>query len=625
MQYRPEIDGLRALAVLSVILVHAGLPWLPGGFIGVDIFFVISGYLITRIIQGELASGTFSVARFYERRARRILPALVVVVLACLPFAWAWMLPWQLEEFADSVVAVALFLSNVEFWRQSGYFATEAAAKPLLHTWSLGVEEQFYILFPLLLWALARLRRRPAAVLAVLALASLGLSEWGWRNAPDANFFLIPFRAWELLTGALAALAWGGQGRAADDRLALPGLALVLASLVLMDEQTPFPSLIAVLPVAGTAMVILWGGAGSIAGRILSWRPAVAIGLISYSAYLWHQPLFAFARIRIAGEPPPAQMALLTLATFVLAWASWKWVESPFRRRPVPVLATRRAVFAAALAAILLMVASGVVMRRVDDYGLRQLHLPGLSEDQRRDLLAGRQSGIRTGKCHFNRDVEEGVDRFIQGWSCRNDDEAGLVPLPIGVFGDSHAADKAHAIRLAGFDLAQVTGAGCPLVPMEIARPRCDALRDLFLDRMDEMGIDTVFLANRFEADELTPDTLQRIVDFWSGRFAHVYLFTPMPAFPDFDLKMQLLAPEDLALVEPDLALNRAFDAAMAGVDLKGVTLIDTAAVFCAGPAGCAPADPQVRLTDYSHLSVHGAEEFGRALVTVPGLPFPAP
>jgi peptidoglycan/LPS O-acetylase OafA/YrhL len=624
VHYRAEIDGLRAVAVLSVILAHAGVPWLPGGFVGVDVFFVISGFLITRLLCTDLESGTFSILRFYERRVRRILPALVLVVVVCLPFAWFWMLPRQLREFSESVTAVALFFSNVEFWRQSGYFASEAASKPLLHTWSLAVEEQFYIVFPFLLWGLVRSGLRPFALLVGLAVASLALSEWGWRNAPDANFFLIPFRAWELLAGALAALWAGGHRSAPDDRLALSGLALILLSLVLINKETPFPSLWALLPVGGTVMVILWGSAGSVAARLLTSRPVVAVGLISYSAYLWHQPVFAFARIRLTEEPPPITMALLTILTFGLSWATWKWVESPFRRRPVPVLASRARLFVAAALALVFLLLAGATLNQVDRLGIRQLDLPGVSGAERRDLAEGRQNGIRTGICHFNRDRSDGIEAFLRDWSCTQADEAALAPAPIGIFGDSHAADKAHSIRLAGFDLAQMTGAGCPLIPREVTS-HCDMLRTAFLDRMEKLGIRTVYLSNSFEASELTTDYLQQLVDFWAPRFERVYLFSPMPIFPGFDEKLQRFRTEDLAGARLDTSLNRLFDAAILEVDLKGVIVLDTERLFCGEGDACSPVDGETRLVDRYHLSAHGAAGFGRALAALPGFPLPQP
>ena len=206
MRYRKEIDGLRALAVIPVILYHAGFNWFSGGYIGVDIFFVISGYLITSIIIKEQDAGTFSLANFYERRIRRILPALFFVLLVTLPFAWLWLLPHELKDFGKSLAAVILFASNFLFWKESDYFAADAELIPLLHTWSLAVEEQFYVFFPIIMmlfWVLGK--RKLVAIFSVIGLLSLGLTEWGWRNFAEANFFLIPTRAWELMIGSLVA------------------------------------------------------------------------------------------------------------------------------------------------------------------------------------------------------------------------------------------------------------------------------------------------------------------------------------------------------------------------------------------------------------------------------------
>ncbi len=208
MQYRREIDGLRSIAVLPVILFHAGISLFSGGYAGVDVFFVISGYLITIIILEERDEGRFSLLRFYERRARRILPPLLLVMLACLPFAWMWMTPGELLSFANSLRAVILFVSNILFWKESGYFAPTADEKPLLHTWSLAVEEQYYLLFPLFLFLCWRLRRPwIAGILAVILAASLALSDYASYAMPGADFYLTPTRAWELLAGSLTAFA----------------------------------------------------------------------------------------------------------------------------------------------------------------------------------------------------------------------------------------------------------------------------------------------------------------------------------------------------------------------------------------------------------------------------------
>jgi peptidoglycan/LPS O-acetylase OafA/YrhL len=223
--HRREIDGLRAFAVMPVILFHAGFEIFSGGFVGVDIFFVISGYLITGIIINELNSGRFSIASFYERRARRILPALIFVTLCCLPFAWMWMLPSQFKDFSQSLVAVSLFTSNILFAFKSGYFANGAIdQKPLLHTWSLGVEEQYYVLFPIMLVFLWRFGRNPAFYcIEAAAFSSLLISEWGWRHFPDYNFYLATSRAWELFAGSICAFLQFEKPRKNSNILSLAG------------------------------------------------------------------------------------------------------------------------------------------------------------------------------------------------------------------------------------------------------------------------------------------------------------------------------------------------------------------------------------------------------------------
>ncbi len=374
LRYRPEIDGLRAVAVLPVILFHAGFATFGGGFVGVDVFFAISGYLIASLLIADLRHGRLSIAAFYERRARRILPALFVVMAACIPFAWAWLLPSQLADFGKSMIAVAVFASNVLFWREQGYFAADTALKPLLHTWSLAVEEQFYIVFPLLLWALWRWSARRghdgrgvAPVLGLLALASLALSQWSVTHAPNAGFYLAPGRAWELLAGALVALL-PASGRTSASRLrhvpGLAGLGLIGASALLFSNISPFPGLLALVPVGGTLLVLRHGTADTLTGRVLSHRVPRGIGLISYSAYLWHQPLFAFARAQSAAPPSMTEMGLLAALSLVLGALSWRWVEQPFRRQGTPPLRRLAAVFIAALAGMALLGGAGLVLHR---------------------------------------------------------------------------------------------------------------------------------------------------------------------------------------------------------------------------------------------------------------------
>lgn len=337
MRYRREIDGLRAVAVVPVILFHAGFESFQGGFVGVDVFFVISGYLITSIIAAEVERDDFSIARFYERRARRILPALYLVMAVCVPLAWMWLLPRDMEDFSQSLVAVSVFLSNVLFWSETGYFATASELKPLLHTWSLAVEEQFYVLFPLLLAFLWRFgKTRVSIVLTVTMAISLAAAQaWSTTN-PAAAFFLLPTRAWELAMGALLALAVPRQPmfkqKTAAEILSCAGLLLIAWSIATLDKDTPFPGIHALPSTVGTALIIAFGWPGTAMGRMLGSRLLVAIGLISYSAYLWHQPLFAFARHRSITEPTDAVLLALSALALALAALSWRFVERPFRK-----------------------------------------------------------------------------------------------------------------------------------------------------------------------------------------------------------------------------------------------------------------------------------------------------
>jgi peptidoglycan/LPS O-acetylase OafA/YrhL len=333
INYRPDVDGLRAVAVLLVLLFHARIGC-PGGYVGVDVFFVISGYLITGLILKQQRAGTFRLRDFWHRRIRRIVPASSVMVFATLA-AGCVLFPSDYDELAESALAQQLMLSNVYFWRNTGYFAGPADLKPLLHTWSLAVEEQFYVLYPFLLLLLGRLSPRHASrVLIGATLASFVLSEWGVRNFPSATFFLLPTRAWELLLGGLLCFTrpLGDSRRWLSLFVGVAGLCAVVVSASCFDENTQFPGTAALLPCVGAAMCIYSNsGTPNLAGRLLSLKPVVFVGLISYSLYLWHWPVLALSRYRFGEHLNRAEAVAALGVSFVLAWISWRFVERPLR------------------------------------------------------------------------------------------------------------------------------------------------------------------------------------------------------------------------------------------------------------------------------------------------------
>lgn len=342
LPYRPEIDGLRAVAVTGVILYHAdlaigGVHPFQGGYIGVDVFFVISGYLITSIILGQMKDGTFSFARFYERRARRILPALFTVIAASIPFAWLYMLPSAVKEYSGSVLSALTFGSNIWFWQEETYWAEPNALKPFLHTWSLSVEEQFYLLFPillLLLWKWTKTYITP--LLVVILVFSLQLSDYLSSTSPEAAFYLLPTRTWELFCGASLAKLEMDKGRITTPlfNAVMPafGLFLVGSAFLLFDDQMRHPSFITLVPVLGTMLLIWFCHKGEHVSAILSSKPFVALGIISYSLYLWHFPLFALTRIN---NPAPSyyEISADIVLTVLLSVITYFSIEKPARNK----------------------------------------------------------------------------------------------------------------------------------------------------------------------------------------------------------------------------------------------------------------------------------------------------
>jgi peptidoglycan/LPS O-acetylase OafA/YrhL len=490
-KYRPDIDGLRAVAVLSVLFFHSGFGAFSGGYVGVDVFFVISGYLITTIIVREIAAGEFSIRAFYERRFRRILPALVGVVLASLIVGCLLLPPDSVVELGRSAVATALFSSNIFFYLESGYFDAPAELKPLLHTWSLAVEEQYYIFFPLLLLFLARFgQRHYLAGLLVLGLASFMASVLWTASQPSLAFYLIPTRAWELFLGSVLALHVlpAPTARPWREVLTLVGVALIAYSVFVFDATTVFPGSAAAVPTLGAALVIYAGlGGGSVVAAALSWRPVVFVGLISYSLYLWHWPVIVYTKLLTIHEPSVTVIAAMIAVTFVLSILSWRYIETPLRvgdilRKPGSLLR-------ASVLASLAIVVVGLSLVAADG-------LPGRYE------------------VYF----PEAFDTERQRWndckkvSARLDSGRGLCPLGADgaeaqfiLWGDSHAESLASGIDLSASD-AGVAGvfatesACAPLLHIERpGRRKCELFNVTVLAYIAERSeLETVILVGRW-------------------------------------------------------------------------------------------------------------------------------
>lgn len=393
--YRAAVDGLRGVAVLAVLGFHAFPEIVSGGYVGVDVFFVISGFLITSIIARQLIHQDFSFADFYWRRVRRLFPALILVLAITLALGWVLLLPDELKQLGKHASAAAAFLANFALWRESGYFDTAAEFKPLLHLWSLGIEEQFYLLWPAVLVTLWKRRMTLLIILAALVIASFALSVHLAQSAPLANFYWPAPRFWELGAGCLLALLrehprYPGDVAKADDHrfldfgrniLPVAGLALILASIVEFDATTAFPGWPALLPVVGSLLILATPENAWLHRHVLGSRPLVWTGLISYALYLWHWPLLSFLNILEAGSPPITNRWIALGLSFLLAWLTYRYIELPARRHKDSRFNLRLAASAAAAGVAGLIIYAGGGFAQRFDADVQALH-----HGPRRDL-----------------------------------------------------------------------------------------------------------------------------------------------------------------------------------------------------------------------------------------------
>ncbi|WP_296260870.1 MULTISPECIES: acyltransferase family protein [unclassified Pseudomonas] len=487
---RRDIDGLRALAVIAVVLYHFGFSAFSGGFVGVDVFFVISGFLITSIICREINAGRFSFIDFWARRARRIIPALSVVMFAVLLVGWLMMPANDYSQLGRAVRYQATFVSNILFMRQDGYFNPASDFKPLLHTWSLSVEEQYYILFPLLMVLLTRYLRHWRWMLFGLLALSFVLNVWVIKRNPDEAFFLLPMRAWELLCGAMLAVlpasdrklpAWVYQA------VSLLGLLAVLYAIFGFDKYTPFPGWAALLPVLGaTAMIWANGQAPTLVGRLLSLRAMVAVGLISYSWYLWHWPVFVYANAVSVDGMQAWEAGGWVVLTLALAWLSWRLVELPFRDKRL--LSGRKPVLFAGLATLLVIGLAGQWVRSSDGVPHR-LSGQALQYAQARDWRLGQMDCL----------LQPGSNDMSK--VCRFGGDEQIAPVQL-VWGDSHAAALMPAIdadaKRYGTAVWLASLSGCLPITGHEPRQQCQDFNQATLQSIREHKVRDVVLAARW-------------------------------------------------------------------------------------------------------------------------------
>ena len=615
LTYRPDIDGLRAVAVLLVLAVHLRTRF-TGGYIGVDVFFVISGYLISNVILSELGSGTFSIVTFYERRIRRIFPAMLAMMAVTTVLVYRFSVPNEVEGYGRSLLAALFSSSNFLFWHEAGYFDTSSAAKPLLHTWSLAVEEQFYIVFPLFLMLVRRFapRRMRVAILALLAL-SLAAAAIAVRHDTTAAFFFAPLRAWELLLGTVVSQRYlpSLRGVVARNLGSALGLGLIVASAIRYDATTPFPGLAAIPPCLGAALILAAGETGSsLIGRALALRPVVFVGLISYSLYLWHWPILVFQEsnnLLVAGVVQGAKAKVVVVAvSLVVATLSWALVEQPFRTgrfRP-----GRKKVFLinGLAVAALALIAAGMVLgkgfperfppeaRQIATYSGRTLDEPAFREA---DCFVGDQNRYSDYKPQV----------------CLA--PSGAVPAKpaILLLGDSHALHLYPGLAQAfpQYDILQATAAGCvPPLRMPARNPSdCERLGDfVFQSYLPRHHVDLVLLSGHWHPAEF--DRLQATIEYVHGLGMKVAVVGPnmeygVPLPRLLATAMRDRRPERVASYwdeEP-----REVDRTMA-VQAREVWRVPYLSVFaelCAPecPVLAAPGVPM--LIDTNHLSAEGS------------------
>ncbi len=518
MKYRREINGIRALAVVSVILFHAGFTAFSGGFFGVDIFFVISGYLITKLIAEELENGTFSLLNFYERRVRRIIPALLFVMLCTLPFAWFWMIPQDLEDFSRSLISIPFFLSNFLFYSTSDYFSTSSEFKPLIHTWSLAVEEQYYILFPLFLMFIWKLGKKWSIfLLSIIAIASFIIAKNNSLTKPLFAFYMLQSRAFEILIGSITALLFKYKKELFNKKFSLKiekyklkieqslsfaGLAMMIYAILFFDKNTQNVTFFSLIPVIGTALVLAFATNNNFVGKLLGYKIFVGIGLISYSAYLWHQPLLAFARLKtIDNNLSQIFLIFLCLISFLLAFFSWKYIENPFRNKSK---ITRKILFISTLSISLILILIGLTIFKNNGFKNR------LNSEQQKIISFQNNDDLR-------KQVRENICSLEPEYTFHDfkpECYIGKTNNTYLIWGDSLAATSYIGLKSIHDDTLQLTASSChPIIDKNFPdRPNCYNINNFAKEKISKLKLKKIFLQASWISNSDQKNLVQNII-----------------------------------------------------------------------------------------------------------------
>jgi peptidoglycan/LPS O-acetylase OafA/YrhL len=614
MNYKKNIDGLRALSILPVVFYHAGFNLFQGGFVGVDIFFVISGYLIAGIIKYEIDNNIFSLLNFYERRARRLVPPLFLMVLISIPFAFFWMLPDQLNNFSKSLVSISVFLSNFIFWLERGYFEASVELMPFIHTWSLSVEAQYYMVIPFFFLFL-NTNKKLLIIFFIITLMSLLFSQYSSKYYPNANFYLIFSRVWEILLGAQISLSKIDQNKFSKNLsniISLIGVFLIFYSIYMIDDKTPYPSVYTLLPVFGASFIIIFANPFTIIGKILSNRILVNVGLMSYSIYIWHQPILALSKLRSFNDFDLLTTSFLLAFSFIISWISFKYVEKPFRNKNI---INRKSFFIILFSSSILIIFIGLIIYFNKGFESR------ISEETRNIYLAKYDNNPELRKCR-GKELKE-----ICKFNLKNDNDL------IFLWGDSFVDQLMPMIKEVAltnnYGLMEYSIPGCPPLEKKEYASRnyknCPNIDNVLEYISSNKKISHVLLHSSWQQHIEEPKniiSIKNIIDKILSLNKEIIIVGPIPEMDSNPIsKLEKLSFFEKKIIDistpykDHLIKNKKFNLLIDEIDKnKNIHYIDPSTVLCDKKKCFANNGMDIFYRDRSHISVNGSKKLKNML-----------